>query len=130
MPNYLTPKFQPVTYPDAQRLLIAHGSNLPLALAQLQTLASQTQSQLALWMQPDTITAKIELLLANNCRPIVVMPYFLFAGKTTTAIAELIAPYQAQYPNRIIYLDVPFRNCEIAHLILTEIIAPTSQATG
>lgn len=99
------------------RLLIVHGSNYgsdatSLPITSMKDLANQLQARLAFWNSPTTIAESIEYLVGEDCDRVLALPYFLFAGKITEAIGNLVKTYR-----QVEYLAVPLTSPEIADLI-------------
>ncbi len=78
---------EPLLLPDTPRILVAHGSRRPGALAAVEHRADRLRAKLAFWSQPPRLTD----VLQHQPGPVVVIPYFLFPGGICDTLAEAIA---------------------------------------
>jgi sirohydrochlorin cobaltochelatase len=93
------------------RILISHGSKLTGGNAQIEQLANQVQAVTAYWSIEPSLTSQIDNLLAQGLDQVSVMPYFLFPGGITEAIATQISGYK-----QVKLLETPFGPLEIAKM--------------
>lgn len=84
--------------PDAW-ILIGHGSRRPEGNVSIQQLASQLQAIPAFWAVQPSFSDQVKTLVAQGIRSIGVIPYFLFPGKITDAIAAQAEELSRQYPD-------------------------------
>jgi sirohydrochlorin ferrochelatase len=94
------------------RLLIVHGSSYSPALEAMETLADYLHARLAFWNRPATIGESIDHFLGTSIEKIIVLPYFLFAGKITESIGEMLSNH-----GQVVYLPPPLTIHQIANLI-------------
>ncbi len=107
--------------PGKTLILIAHGSRLAAGAKYYQSLASQLGADLAYWSTTPRFTQQITAHIIAGAKKIAVLPYFLFPGKITEAIAREIAQLQTQYPQVELSLGQPLGATEaIAELIAQE----------
>ncbi|MDX1978590.1 MAG: CbiX/SirB N-terminal domain-containing protein [Pseudanabaenaceae cyanobacterium bins.68] len=95
-------------FPSDRRILVSHGSKLPAAQQMISSLATQLGAVPAYW----SIEPKLASQLACP-EPVTVLPYFLFPGKISRAIAAEVANYShAQIT------DLPFTLRDLVDLSL------------
>ncbi len=103
------------------RILIAHGSRLSGVNNYYQNLASQLNATIAYWSVPPKLAQQIDLQIASGTKKIAILPYFLFPGKITEAIAQEIALIQQKYTQVELVLGQPLGASEaLAELIAQE----------
>ena len=104
------------------RVLLAHGSRLPQGNDRSEQLAQKVNARIAYWaIQPD-LTSIVESLARQNQSSIAIVPYFLFSGKITEAIASLVARLQVRFPKNQLHLARPLgATTELAQVIATHI---------
>lgn len=103
------------------RILIAHGSRLSGVNSYYQNLASQLNATIAYWSVAPKFAQHIELQIASGAKKIVILPYFLFPGKITEAIAQEIALIQQKHTQVELVLGQPLGATEaLAELIAQE----------
>jgi sirohydrochlorin cobaltochelatase len=116
----LTQKFS--TLKTAGRILVAHGSPLPQVAYYYQNLATKLNASIAYWSVAPSLTQQVEAQIASGQKQIVILPYFLFPGKITQAIAQEVSILQKQYPQVELILEQPLGATEtLAELIVEEI---------
>lgn len=103
------------------RILIAHGSKLMTAREYYQNLSNQLNAELAYWSTIPKFTQQIKAQIALGSEKIAILPYFLFPGKITEAIATEIDELRQQYPHVELMLGEPLGTTPaIAELIAQE----------
>lgn len=104
-----------------KRILLAHGSRLPQGNDRSEQLARTVDAKIAYWtIQPD-LTSTIQSL-AQDRSTVAIVPYFLFSGRITEAIASQVAQLQARFPNNQLHLARPLgATTELAEVIRTHI---------
>lgn len=103
------------------RILIAHGSRLLTAGEYYQNLSNQLNAELAYWSTIPKFTQQIKAQIALGSEKIAILPYFLFPGKITEAIATEIEELRQQYPHVELMLGEPLGSTPaIAELIAQE----------
>lgn len=108
------------------RLLICHGSRQELARQRMEQMGDRLGARLALANDPQSIPWQIEQMVAEGIECILALPYFLFAGKTTTAITATVQSY-GQFVH---WLPLPFSPLEIAEIVYRQIIYPNTAKSG
>ena len=100
------------------RILVAHGSRLSEGKSYYQNLATKLDADLACWSVAPKIASAIEAQISSGKKKIAILPYFLFPGRITSAIASEIVQLQKQYPQVELNLGEPLGATEdLARLI-------------
>ncbi len=111
-------------FATSARILLAHGSRLATANQQTEYLASHCNAQVAYWSTEPQLEAVVQEQMVNNPQKISIMPYFLFPGRITDAIAKKVAQLQSQFPETDLIIGQPLGATEtLAKLIFDTIIA-------
>jgi len=100
------------------RILIAHGSRLLAVAEYYQQLGLELDADVAYWSTIPRFSEQIKLKIAAGSQKIALLPYFLFPGRITEAIAKEISIIQSEYPQVELRLGKPLgSNPAIAELI-------------
>lgn len=100
-------------------ILLSHGSRRQGANYPVEALANQLGALAAYWSVPPSLESQVKTLLINGKRRIGILPYFLFAGGITDAIAQAVKQIKEEYPAVKFHLAEPLgANAELADLIL------------
>lgn len=102
-----------------KRILIAHGSRLSEVNNYYQNLATQLNATIAYWSVAPKFAQHIELQIASGTKKMAIVPYFLFPGKITEAIAKEIVLLQQKHTQVELVLGQPLGATEV----LAELIA-------
>lgn len=105
--------------PARTRILIAHGSRLSTGAMYYHDLAIQLNANLAFWSIEPKLSDQIKAQIALGIDRIALLPYFLFPGKITEAIASEISSLQQEYPHVKLLVGSPLGETEA----LVELIA-------
>lgn len=93
--------------PAKTRILIAHGSRLPGVAERYQSLTRQLNAMIAYWSTTPNLSQQVKAQIAAGQQKIAILPYFLFPGKITEAIAEQISELQLEHPEAELILGEP-----------------------
>ncbi|TAD75614.1 MAG: sirohydrochlorin chelatase [Oscillatoriales cyanobacterium] len=85
--------------PDRTWLLLAHGSRNPAGNQPIEQLADRLGMALAYWAIAPGLADQLTLLVRSGRQRLGVLPYFLFAGGLTDAIAQQIETWQQDWPS-------------------------------
>ncbi|MDX2239121.1 MAG: sirohydrochlorin chelatase [Leptolyngbyaceae cyanobacterium bins.302] len=88
-------------------ILLAHGSRRPNANETVEQLATDLGVVTAYWSTPPSLETRIQELAAIGIRKIGILPYFLFSGGITDAIAQTVAQLALALPNLTLTLSHP-----------------------
>lgn len=108
---------------NAAKILVTHGSKRTGANQVIAELAEKLDAITAYWSVPPNLEMQIEQFIQQGKTYIAVLPYFLFAGGITEAIAQIISKYTKTSTAQIKYMHVAISAPEIAALVSTEILA-------
>lgn len=93
-----------LSLPSPGKILLSHGSRLPHANQSMEKLASQLGAVAAFWSTEPSLDEQVEFLVAMGNQDIGILPFFLFSGGITEAIASQVQDIQAKFPNQKIIL--------------------------
>jgi sirohydrochlorin cobaltochelatase len=93
-----------------QTIILAHGSRRAGGNAIVEQLANRLDLTAAYWSVAPSLGDTVATLIATGTTEIGILPYFLFAGGITDAIAELVAQLRQQYPQLNLTLGEPIGN--------------------
>ncbi len=91
----------------SQSIMLAHGSRRAGGNAIVERLAQSLSVKAAYWSVSPSLTERIAEAIAAGAIEIGILPYFLFAGGITDAIAESVAQLQQQHPQVKLILSAP-----------------------
>jgi len=99
-------------------ILIAHGSRRAGFQQPVETIAANIGAVAAYWSVPPSLETQAEDLVAAGKKKIAILPYFLFAGGITDAIAQLTETLKLKFPAVTFQLAQPLgASAELADLI-------------
>lgn len=101
------------------RILLAHGSRLTQGNVAIEQLGKKVNAINTYWtIQPD-LTSAVEMLVNQNFLAITIVPYFLFVGKITEEINDLVVTLQNRFPQTKLFLTQPLgATPELARIIV------------
>jgi sirohydrochlorin cobaltochelatase len=105
LPELLARRFAQVSS-DA-RILLAHGSRRAGGNRPVETLAARVEAVPAFWSVSPSLDVQIQTLVQQKCQDIAILPYFLFSGGITDAIAQTVSYLAEQYPEVTLQLLSP-----------------------
>ncbi len=104
-------------------ILLAHGSRRPGANQPIEDLAEHLGAVTAYWSVPPSLESRLQTLMQLGIRKIAILPYFLFAGSITDAIAQMVAAIALQFPSLSLHLTAPLE----ASSALTDLLVDLAQ---
>ncbi|NJR52516.1 MAG: sirohydrochlorin chelatase [Leptolyngbyaceae cyanobacterium CSU_1_3] len=105
--------------PADAHILLSHGSRRSGANLPVEALAADLNALPAYWSVAPNLETRLQELSHRGCQTIAILPYFLFAGGITDAIAQTIAQLAVRYPHLYLTLADPLSaNDELADLII------------
>ncbi|WP_228049888.1 sirohydrochlorin chelatase [Tychonema sp. LEGE 06208] len=108
LPNLLLPKW----------ILLSHGSRRPAGNSTVEKIARELGAETAYWSVQPSLEAQIDNLVRGGQQQIGIVPYFLFNGGITDAIAKNVAQLKQQFPAAELHLANPLgASAELADLI-------------
>ena len=100
-------------------ILLAHGSRRAGAKESVEAIARQIEALSAYWAVPPSLTSRVQELVSAGSKQIGIIPYFLFAGGITDAIAQSVDQLQEKFPDVKLDLAQPLgASLELVDLIL------------
>lgn len=100
-------------------ILLAHGSRRAGAKESVEAIARQLEALSAYWAVPPSLTSRVQELVSAGYKQVGIIPYFLFAGGITDAIAQSVDQLQGQFPDVRLDLAQPLgASQELVDLIL------------
>lgn len=100
-------------------ILLAHGSRRAGAKEPVEAIAQQLGALSAYWAVPPSLESQVDSLVSAGHQQIGIIPYFLFAGGITDAIALSVDQLQEKFPSVRLHLAQPLgASQELADLIL------------
>ena len=108
LPNLRLPKW----------ILLSHGSRRLGGNSTVEEIASKVGAETAYWSVKPSLEERIDSLVRDGQQQIGIVPYFLFNGGITDAIAQKVAQLNQQFPTAEIHLANPLgTTVELANLI-------------
>lgn len=105
--------------PAQGRILLSHGSRLAGGNQSCERIATQLQAIPAYWSVYPSLRQQVEVLATQGKHEIAILPYFLFNGGITEAIARQVQQLQSSFPNIQLQLGKPLgATSELATLIV------------
>ncbi|MFW9264494.1 sirohydrochlorin chelatase [Nostoc sp. CALU 546] len=99
-------------------ILLAHGSRRPGSQETVEAMAASLGAVAAYWAGPPSLESRVKELVTAGYREIAILPYFLFAGGITDAIATSIEELKLQFSAVNFQLASPLgASAELAELI-------------
>lgn len=95
------------TQPVEAWILLAHGSRRLNANQPVEELAERLGAVSAYWSVPPSLESRLQELSQLGIHHIGILPYFLFAGGITDAIAQTVETLSQQFPTLKLHLAPP-----------------------
>ncbi|MBD0389869.1 MAG: sirohydrochlorin chelatase [Nostoc sp. C3-bin3] len=106
-------------------ILLAHGSRRPGSKETVEAMAASLSAVAAYWAGPPSLESRVTELVAAGYKEIAILPYFLFTGGITDAIAASIEELKLQFSAVNFQLAQPLgASAELAELICDLTITP------
>jgi sirohydrochlorin ferrochelatase len=114
------------TQPVEAWILLAHGSRRLDANQPVEELAERLGAISAYWSVPPSLESRLQALSQLGIRHVGILPYFLFAGGITDAIAQTVQTLSQQFPALKLHLAPPLA----ASSELTDLLIDLAQDEG
>ncbi len=99
-------------------ILLAHGSRRAGSKETVAAIATQLSAVAAYWAVSPKLESQVKALVKGGCQQIGILPYFLFAGGITDAIAQSVEQLRKEFPSVDFHLAEPVGvSAELADLI-------------
>jgi sirohydrochlorin cobaltochelatase len=82
----------------ASTTILGHGSRRAGGNTPIERLAADLELEIAYWSIAPSLTDRVTALVATGATEIGILPYFLFAGGITDAIAEMVTNLADRFP--------------------------------
>lgn len=103
----------------AARVLLAHGSRRPSGNALVEAVAQQIGAIAAYWAVPPGLADQVAKLVDQGTQQVEILPFFLFSGGITEAIAREVRDLSTRFPDSQFRLYPPFgATPQLAALVL------------
>ncbi|MFE1744375.1 sirohydrochlorin chelatase [Coleofasciculus sp. H7-2] len=100
------------------RILLAHGSRRSGGNQPVETIARTLEAVPAYWSVPPSLEDRVKAFVEAGKEKIAILPYFLFAGGITDAIAQTVERLSQQFPSAKLQMAEPIgASAELADLI-------------
>ena len=114
------------TQPVEAWLLLSHGSRRANGNQPVEGLAERLGAMTAYWSVPPSLESRLQELSQLGICNVGILPYFLFAGGITDAIAQTVENLSQQYPTLKLHLTEPLA----ARSELTDLLVDLAQDGG
>lgn len=112
-------------------ILLAHGSRYNHAHQSIKELAHQLSTIPAYWAVAPSLETQVEMLIEQGYNSLGILPYFLFSGGITDAIARKVDAFREQFPHVQITLADPLGTTPLlAEMVLSLISEELVEANG
>ena len=99
-------------------IVLAHGSRRPGSAQPVETIAHKLGGVAAYWSVSPSLEEKVQELVIAGYQNMAILPYFLFPGGITDAIAHSTQQLQLKFPGVTLQLAAPLGvNAELADII-------------
>ncbi|MBL1211381.1 sirohydrochlorin chelatase [Geminocystis sp. GBBB08] len=113
--------------PTTHRILLTHGTKIPQGNQESEKIAQQLKAQIAYWsISPDLATI-INQLSNSFSESIAILPYFLFSGKITEAIANETKKIQKQTNSKLQFIPPLGVTPELIEVIVKVMLTTPSE---
>lgn len=120
IPQLIIDKFENLS--AQTRILVAHGSRLPGVANFYKSLTTKVGALDAYWSTEPSLENQVKLQIDLGSKSIAILPYFLFPGRITNAIANQVHSLQQKYPEVELILGQPLGTSKaLAELVAKEI---------
>lgn len=100
------------------RIVLSHGSRRAGGNKSVEAIAGTLGAIPAYWSVQPSLEARLLELVTSEHKKIEIVPYFLFSGGITDAIARAVAQHRVQFPSASLHLADPIgASAELAELI-------------
>ncbi|WP_226883629.1 sirohydrochlorin chelatase [Allocoleopsis franciscana] len=106
------------------KILLSHGSRRVGGNQPVEAVAQELESVAAYWSVPPTLEEQIQVLVARGHKRIGILPYFLFSGGITDAIAQKLDILQTEFPTVKLTLGKPIGTSDILANLIVDLIEP------
>lgn len=105
------------------RILLSHGSRRSGGNAPVEQIATTINAVSAYWSVEPKLESRLAELSQRGCQEIAILPYFLFSGGITDAIALRVKELAEKFSELSLQLLTPFDFCEALVNLVVEFIS-------
>lgn len=116
------PDGSPRGEPSTAWILVSHGSRRPGGNAPVEAIARTINAHPAYWSIAPSLEDRILELEAQGYRDITIVPYFLFPGGITDAIAQSLGAIAQRYPHLSLHSTAPLGTTEALADLVADLI--------
>lgn len=99
---------EPITTdPQSGKVVVSHGSRRAESHLVIEQIAAQLGALPAYWSVAPSLETQVAELIKRGHQQIAILPYFLFEGGITDAIAQTVEHLRAQFPYAHLHLSRP-----------------------
>ncbi len=109
------------------RILLSHGSRRSGVNETVEAIGAQVDAAIAYWLVPPSVSDQIAQLVDRGCQQITILPYFLFSGGITDAIAKSIRDLAQRYSQTNLQLLSPIELSDDLVDLVVELIQSTQR---
>lgn len=106
------------------KILLSHGSRRVGGNQPVEAVAQELGAVAAYWSVQPMLEEQIQVLVARGHKRIEILPYFLFAGGITDAIAQKLDILQTEFPSVKLTLREPIGTSDILANLIVDLIEP------
>ncbi|MBD2129434.1 sirohydrochlorin chelatase [Microcoleus sp. FACHB-1] len=106
------------------KILLSHGSRRVGGNQPVEAVAQELGAVAAYWSVQPTLEEQIKVLVARGHKRIGILPYFLFPGGITDAIAQKLDILQTEFPTLKLTLGEPIGTTDILANLIVDLIEP------
>ncbi|HEY9829992.1 MAG TPA: sirohydrochlorin chelatase [Stenomitos sp.] len=106
------------------KILLSHGSRRVGGNQPVEAMAQELGAVTAYWSVPPTLEEQIQVLVARGHQRIGILPYFLFPGGITDAIAQKLNLLQTEFPTIRLSLGEPIGASDHLANLIVDLIEP------
>jgi sirohydrochlorin ferrochelatase len=106
------------------KILLSHGSRRVGGNQPVEAVAQELGAVAAYWSVQPTLEEQIKVLVARGHKRIGILPYFLFPGGITDAIAQKLDILQTEFPTVKLTLREPIGTSDILANLIVDLIEP------
>lgn len=106
------------------KILLSHGSRRVGGNQPVEAVAQELGAVAAYWSVSPTLEEQIQVLVARGHKRIGILPYFLFPGGITDAIAQKLDILQTEFPTIKLTLSEPIGTSDILANLIVDLIEP------
>jgi sirohydrochlorin ferrochelatase len=106
------------------KILLSHGSRRVGGNQPVEAMAQELGAVAAYWSVQPTLEEQIKVLVAGGHKRIGILPYFLFPGGITDAIAHKLDILHTEFPTVKLTLGEPIGTSDILANLIVDLIEP------